>query len=78
MRYRLVQLASGSYDVERDGKVIASLVRGSASSRWYVELLDERLPHPAPFTAARHRFGSLGEAVAWLGDPDVQESRPRR
>ena len=78
MTYRLVQLAPGSYDVELDGKIIASLVRDSASRRWYAELLDERLPHPAPFTGARHKFRSLGEAVTWLGHPEVHEFRPRR
>ena len=71
MTYRIVQLAPGSYDVELDGKIIASLVRGSASKRWYAELLDERLPYPAPFTAARHRFDSFAEAVTWLGNPEV-------
>ena len=67
MTYTLVQLAAGAYDVERAGEIIASLVRGSTSDRWYAELLDDRLPHPAPFTAGQHSFRSLGEAIAWLG-----------
>ena len=78
MTYRLVQLAPGSYDVELDGKIIASLVRGSACRRWYAELLDECLPHPAPFTAARHRFGSFAEAVTWLGNPEVHALKRKR
>jgi len=77
--YRLVQLAPGSFDVERDGKIIASLVRDSlASNRWSAELLDERLPHPAPFTGTRHKFGSFAEAVTWLGSPEVHARKLRR
>jgi hypothetical protein len=77
--YRLVQLAAGSYDVERDGKIIASLVRDSpASGRWSAELLDDCPPHAPPFTGARHKFGSFAEAVTWLGNPEVHARKLRR
>ena len=46
MTYRLLQLAPGSYDVELDGRIIASLVSYRSNKRWIAELLDERLPHP--------------------------------
>ena len=71
MTYRLVQLAPGSYDVERDGKVVASLVQSPTSRRWTAELLDERQPHPAPFTAAEHRFDSFTGAQGWFGNAEV-------
>jgi hypothetical protein len=71
MTYRLVQLAPGSYDVELDGMVVASLVQSPTSRRWTAELLDEREPHPAPFTAAEHRFDSFKGAQGWLGNPEV-------
>jgi hypothetical protein len=77
--YRLVQLAPGSYDVESDGKIIASLVRDSrASSRWSAELLDDLPPHPPPFTSTRHKFGGFAEAVTWLGNPEVHARKLRR
>ena len=69
MFYKLTKLAPGSYDVWRDGQIIASLVRGGDySRRWVVELLVEVPPHqlPTPFTALEHPFGSLEEACVWL------------
>ena len=91
MTYRLVQLAPGSYDVELDGMVVASLVQSPTSRRWTAELLDERQPHPAPFTAAEHRFDSFTGARGGSGarkssrcrrqgvrPPDDLERAPRR
>ena len=71
MAYRLVQLARGSYDVQLDGEVVASLVQSRTSKRWHAELLDERQPLPAPFKKAEHTFDSFAGAVAWLGVPEV-------
>ena len=71
MTYRLIQLAAGAYDVERDGAIVASLVRNQSSKRWCAELLDERLPHPAPFTAIEHAFETFADALTWLGSPEV-------
>ena len=75
MNYRLIRLAPGSYDLELNGEVIASLVKdgnhGHHAVRWYAELLNETGPRPAPFSEAVHQFGSFDDAVTWLGHPDV-------
>jgi hypothetical protein len=78
MTYRLVQLAAGAYDLEVQGKVIASVVRCSLGERWSVELIDESLPHPPPFTGVEHHFESLGAIVAWLDDPELVLRRGAR
>jgi hypothetical protein len=53
MTYRRIRLAPGSYDVEFDGAIVASVVRdghcGHHAGRWFAELLDEAGPRPAPF-----------------------------
>jgi hypothetical protein len=73
--YRLIRLAPGSYDVELDGEILASLVRcrdhGHHSATWYAELLEEAALPPSPFSAPVHEFASFDEAVTWLGHPDV-------
>jgi hypothetical protein len=73
--YRLIRLAPGSYDVELDGEVVASLVRGGDhghhSATWHVELLDDAAVPPSPFSAPVHEFASFDEAATWLGHPDV-------
>ena len=73
--YRLIRLAPGSYDVEVEGAVVASLVRdgnhGHHGVTWYAELLDETGLRPLPFTEPVHQFASFDEAAAWLGNPDV-------
>jgi hypothetical protein len=71
--YRLTKLAAGSYDVWRNGEIIASLVRNGTTTDapWTAELLLD-LPSgemPAPFTAPEHTFASLEEASLWLGAP---------
>jgi hypothetical protein len=80
MPYTLVRLAPGSYDVVRDGEVIAGLVRSGETSdaTWTAELLQD-LPlqeRPAPFTMIEHRFGSLEEARAWLGGAEIFPEGP--
>ena len=73
MTYTVEQLAPGSYDVLRDGVVIASLVldihRGSRPDTWSVELLAEvpAIKRPAPFMKQRHVFNSRPAALEWLG-----------
>ena len=81
MTYRLIRLAPGSYDLELDGKVMASVVRDGShrhhAAGWFAELLDEAGPKPAPFTEPVHEFGSFDEAAAWLGYPDTESvARP--
>ena len=75
MTYRLIRLARGSYDLELDGAIVASIVRdgdrGHHAVRWFAELLDEAGPRPEPFSEAVHEFGSFEEVVTWLGHPDV-------
>ena len=71
--YKLTKLTPGSYDVWRNGEIIASLVRSGQTSdaTWMAELLVEPATGemPAPFTAPEHTFGSLEEASLWLGAP---------
>lgn len=73
MSYSIELLAPGSYDVLRNGSLVAGLVREVDSSDttrgWVVELLDEMPPGdlPTPFTSQRHAFGSLTQAMSWLG-----------
>ena len=82
MTYTVEQLAPGSYDVLRDGAVMAALVRSvhrnGPSDTWQVELLDEIPPaeRPAPFTAQRHVFKSRPAALEWLGirEPDAENA----
>ncbi len=74
MFYKLTKLAPGSYDVWRDGQIIASLVRNGSTSDapWTAELLKDFAPGemPEPFTAPEHTFGTLEEASFWLGAPN--------
>lgn len=73
MPYTLERLAPGSFDVLRDGEVVASLVADTDSrslrTTWVAELLDEPEGErrPSPFTKALHKFDSLGAACEWLG-----------
>ena len=84
-RYKLVQLASGSYDVVLNGVIIAGLVMSETPSRvrtWTAELLIDLPPRerPPPFTEPEHQFATFEEARTWLGDPLVQGEgikRPR-
>jgi hypothetical protein len=75
MTYRLMRLAPGSYDLECDGAIVASVVRDGNGRhhavRWFAELLDEAGPRPAPFSEAVHEFGGFEEVMTWLGHPDV-------
>ena len=73
MPYRLLKLASGSYDVLLNGVIIAGLVRNgeSTDAPWTAELLLDLPPEemPEPFMAPEHTFASLEEASLWLGAP---------
>jgi hypothetical protein len=64
--YKLTKLAPGSYDVWRNGEIIASLVRSGQTSdaTWTAELLVEPTTGemPAPFTAPEQLGG--GEPLA--------------
>jgi hypothetical protein len=75
MTYRLFRLAAGSYDLELDGEIVASVVRGppicTGAAAWFAELLDDDGPKPAPFTEPVHEFGSFDEITAWLGSPET-------
>ena len=75
MTYRLTRLAPGSYDLELDGEIIASVVRdgnrGHHAVRWFAEML----PRPAPFVEPVHEFGSFDEVAAWLGHPAMVNIR---
>jgi hypothetical protein len=77
MRYKLFQLAPGSYDIVLNGVIVASLVRSGQSNDalWTAELLIDLAPteRPAPFVEQEHLFKSLTEARAWLGDPKVRD-----
>jgi len=75
MTYRLIRLAPGSYDLELDDEIIASVVRdgnhGHHAVRWFAEMLDEAGSRPMPFVDPVHEFGSFDEVAAWLGHPDT-------
>jgi hypothetical protein len=77
--YRLIRLAPGSYDLEFEGEVVASVVRdgrhGHHAVTWYAELLDGAGPRPAPFSESLHEFGSFDEVMRWLGHPDLAMPR---
>ena len=79
MTYRLIRLAPGSYDLELDDEIIASVVRdgnhGHHAVRWFAEMLDESGPRPAPFVEPVHEFGSFDEVAEWLGHPDTVVAR---
>ncbi len=79
MTYRLLRLAPGSYDLELNGEVVASIVRdgdrGHHSAKWYAELLANTGPRPPPFSEAVHEFGSFDAVMTWLGYPDLVMSR---
>ena len=82
MRYRLIPLAPGSYDLVLGSKIIGSVVRQLRSNnreppRWLAELLDESAPFPAPFVSAEHEFAALEDIIAWLGEAEIA-SRPQR
>ena len=82
MTYTVEQLAPGSYDVLRDGVVMAALVRLISSSgfsdMWQIELLDEMpaAQRPAPFTSQWRTFESRPAALEWLGirEPDAKNA----
>lgn len=80
MAYALIRLASGSYDLVRDGEVVAALVRSGESkdATWTAELLQDLAPQerPAPFTQPEHTFPSLEEARIWLGGAEILVSAP--
>ena len=77
MPYALHRLAAGSYDLLLDGHVVGGVVRDITADgdvrRWRAELLDELPPaqRPQPFIGIEHRFDSLEEIVAWLGDAPI-------
>jgi hypothetical protein len=77
MRYTLVQLAQGSYDILLDGEVIGSVVRAENRSRieWFAELLEEGPAdqRPAPFQDVEYSFRTFAEICAWLGNPQVSQ-----
>ena len=79
MTYRLTRLAPGSYDLELNGEIIASVVRdgnhGHHAVRWFAEMLNEAGPRPAPFVKPVHEFGSFEEVAAWLSQPDMVNIR---
>ncbi len=78
MPYTLVRLAPGSYDVLRNGAIVASLVQSgdTHNAAWTVELLVDLPPdeRPAPFTEIEHTFGSLEEAQKWLGISEIRDA----
>jgi hypothetical protein len=80
MPYTLHRLAAGSYDLLLEGAVIGGVVRdisaGGEVRRWRAELLDELPPaqRPQPFIGIEHRFDTLEEVLAWLGDATIADS----
>jgi hypothetical protein len=77
MTYFLTKLASGSYDLWRNGRIIGSVVRGGSEDApiWIAELLVNMPPQqrPPPFTATEHEFQTLGELRQWLDLPEGSE-----
>jgi hypothetical protein len=79
MSYQLIQLASGSYDILLDDRIIGSAVRGGTRNTpvWIAELLEDSSSEqrPAPFTMVEHTFGSFEDLCVWLGSPQVSPIR---
>jgi hypothetical protein len=79
MSYQLIQLASGSYDIVLDDRIIGSAVRGGTRNTpvWIAELLEDSPlgQRPAPFTMVEHAFGSFEDLCVWLGSPQVKSIR---
>jgi hypothetical protein len=79
MSYQLIQLASGSYDIVLDDRIIGSAVRGGTRNApvWIAELLEDSPlgQRPAPFTMVEHTFGSFEDLCVWLGSPQVSPIR---
>ncbi|GJE42270.1 hypothetical protein [Methylobacterium soli] len=77
MPYALHRLAAGSFDLLLDGTVMGSVVRDITADgevrHWRAELLDDLPPlqRPQPFTEIEHRFDTLEEVLAWLGDAQI-------
>jgi hypothetical protein len=77
MPYALHRLAAGSFDLLLDGTVMGSVVRDITADgevrRWRAELLDDLPPtqRPQPFIEIEHRFDTLEEVLAWLGDAEI-------
>lgn len=80
MPYTLRRLAAGSYDLLLDGTLIGGVVRDISPDgdvrRWRAELLNELPPglRPQPFTEIEHRFDTLEDALAWLGEATMSDN----
>jgi hypothetical protein len=80
MPYTLHRLAAGSYDLLLDGIVMGGVVRDITADgdvrRWRAELLEDLPPskRPPPFAEIEHRFDSLEEILAWLGDAAISNN----
>jgi hypothetical protein len=80
MPYTLHRLAAGSYDLLLEGIVIGGVVRDITDDgdvrRWRAELLEDLPPvqRPQPFIGIEHRFDTLEEVLAWLGDATIADS----
>ena len=76
MRYSLIQLAPGAYDLLLHDTIVASVVRSGLRQpyTWTAELLEDLPPskRPCPFHDIKHSFPSLEELCAWLGRPPVK------
>jgi hypothetical protein len=68
-RIEVYALAPGSFDIDENGKTIASLVRVSSHRSGWVAELFRNEPIRPPFTSSEHSFASLIDALKWLGDP---------
>jgi hypothetical protein len=69
----LQRLASCSYDLVLDGKIIGGVVReiatGGDAPVWHAKLLDDPplIKRPYPFSKIDHTFGTFNAVMVWLG-----------
>jgi hypothetical protein len=81
MAYRLTKLASGSYDLWLDGRIIGSVVKDESSNPpvWIAELLAVLPPRqrPVPFTELEHAFTTLDQLSTWLGLAQAEADQVR-
>jgi hypothetical protein len=69
--YALSRLPRGGYEIMWRGKPAGRLLQDMMTATWVATLTEAaaQAQMPAPFVRFEHVFGSLPDALTWLGDP---------